>query len=207
MKCVSHRGYTYTGHTENSIGAIQEAINRSYDGIEFDVQLCGSGEIVVHHDLYLGSDFIYNLSLKELNEKGVCSLQQLYEQVPDIKDIFTIVDIKGSNTKIIEELVKFYKNRSTKNVYFSSFNRNIVYNLPYNFLKGTAFETTFIQNEYDMITRNLSIVVLHWTSLDHNFISYCNMKDIKVYTYTHKGDKELEYMYKYNVDGIITNGF
>jgi len=31
--------------------------------------------------------------------------------------------------------------------------------------------------------------------------------DIKVYTYTHKEDKELEYMYRYGVDGIITNGF
>jgi len=28
-----------------------------------------------------------------------------------------------------------------------------------------------------------------------------------VYTYTHKEDKELEYMYRFNVDAIITNGF
>ena len=74
------------------------------------------------------------------------------------------------------------------------------------FQKGSTFETTFTENEYDMITTGLKVVVLHWTCLDHNFISYCKSKDIKVYTYTHKEDKEIEYMYRYGVDGIITNG-
>ena len=58
-----------------------------------------------------------------------------------------------------------------------------------------------------MITMGLNAVLLHWTCLDHDFISYCQNEDIKVYTYTHKDDEELEYMYRYRVDGIITNGF
>lgn len=74
------------------------------------------------------------------------------------------------------------------------------------FQRGSTFETTFTENEYDMITHNLTAVILHWTCLDHNFITYCRYKDIKVYTYTHKDDKEIEYMYRYRIDGIITNG-
>jgi len=82
-----------------------------------------------------------------------------------------------------------------------------VYNLPQRFKKGSTFETTFDPSEYDMVTRDLDAVVLHWTCLDHDFITYCRVVGIKVYTYTHKEDKELEYMYRYGVDGIITNGF
>jgi glycerophosphoryl diester phosphodiesterase len=53
----------------------------------------------------------------------------------------------------------------------------------------------------------LNVVILHWTCLDHDFITHCKNEDIRVYTYTHKEDEELEYMYRYRVDGIITNGF
>ena len=52
MKCIAHRGYSIK-YKDNSIEAIQEAINRDYDGVEIDVQLCGTGELVLHHDVYL----------------------------------------------------------------------------------------------------------------------------------------------------------
>jgi glycerophosphoryl diester phosphodiesterase len=79
--------------------------------------------------------------------------------------------------------------------------------LPKEFKIGSTFETTFHKSEYPLITMALNVVILHWTCLDHDLISYCRSEDIKVYTYTHKEDEELEYMYRYGVDGIITNGF
>ena len=102
------------------------------------------------------------------------------------------MDIKGDDFRIGEELVNYYKTRPTRNVIFCSFNRKLIHTLPMEFQKGSTFETTFVTDEYDMLTRGLTAVVLHWTCLDHHFISYCKMKDIKVYTYTHKEDKELE---------------
>jgi hypothetical protein len=42
--------------------------------------------------------------------------------------------------------------------------------------------------------------------LGGDFIKYCKMKNITVFTYTHKGDMELHYMNKFNIDYIITNG-
>jgi hypothetical protein len=42
--------------------------------------------------------------------------------------------------------------------------------------------------------------------LDKEFIAFCKDKNIKVFTYTHKEPQELEYMLRYDVDGIITNG-
>jgi glycerophosphoryl diester phosphodiesterase len=206
MKCIAHRGYSLK-YRDNSIEAIREAIHREYDGVEIDIQLCGTGEIVLHHDVYLGDHFIGDMTLEELKKEGICSLRDVYDQVPEIRKTLLIVDIKGNNYGVLEALSIFYENEPTRNVFFCSFNRKFVHNLPRTFQRGSTFETTFSDDEYDMITRGLSVVVLHWTCLDHHFISYCKMKDIKVYTYTHKEDKELEYMYRYGVDGIITNGF
>ena len=206
MKCIAHRGYSLT-HRDNSIEAIREAVHREYDGVEIDVQLCGTGELVLYHDVYIGDYFVGELSLQKLREMGVCSLRDVYEEIPEIKDTLVFIDIKGADLSVVKALDTFYTEVPTLHVTFCSFNRKIVYNLPQRFKKGSTFETTFDPSEYDMVTRGLDAVVLHWTCLDHDFITYCRMTDIKVYTYTHKEDKELEYMYRYGVDGIITNGF
>ena len=206
MKCIAHRGYSIQ-FRDNSIEAIREAVHREYDGIEIDVQLCGTGELVLHHDVYIGDYFVGELSLQKLREMGVCSLREVYDQVPEIRRTLLIIDIKGNDLSVVNALTEFYKTEPVQDVFFCSFNRKILYNLPKMFKRGSTFETTFHESEYERVTHDLQAVVLHWTCLDHDFISYCNTRDIKVYTYTHKEDKELEYMYRYGVDGIITNGF
>lgn len=206
MKCIAHRGYSLR-FRDNSIEAIREAIHREYDGVEIDVQLCGTGELVLHHDVYIGDYFVGELSLQKLKEMGVCSLREVYDQVPEIQATLLLIDIKGCDLSVVKALETFYESEPVGDTVFCSFNRKILYNLPEHFQKGSTFETTFHENEYDTITRGLSAVVLHWTCLDHDFVQYCRERGIQVYTYTHKEDKELEYMYRYGVDGIVTNGF
>jgi glycerophosphoryl diester phosphodiesterase len=205
MRYIAHRGYSIR-YRDNSIEAIHEAVSRKYDGIELDIQLCATGEIVLFHDVYVDSKFICDMNLDEVKNHNICTLKDVYEHVPEIRDTILLLDIKGNNIKIVEALIEFYKDKPTRNVTFCSFNRKLIYALPHMFQKGSTFETTFTENEFEYITREVNAVLLHWTCLDHNFITYCRQKDIKVYTYTHKEDKELEYMCRYNVDGIITNG-
>jgi len=205
MRYIAHRGYSIR-YRDNSIEAIHEAVSRKYDGIELDIQLCATGEIVLFHDVYVDSKFVCDMNLDEVKNHNICTLKDVYEHVPEIRDTILLLDIKGNNIKIVEALIEFYKDKPTRNVTFCSFNRKLIYALPHMFQKGSTFETTFTENEFEYITREVNAVLLHWTCLDHNFITYCRQKDIKVYTYTHKEDKELEYMCRYNVDGIITNG-
>jgi glycerophosphoryl diester phosphodiesterase len=192
---------------DNTIESIKGALERGYDGVEIDIQLCLTGELVLFHDLYDKDEFISEMTIDELRKRGIITLQDVYDQIPEIQESLLILDIKGNDLNIVHELVKFFINRNTDNIYFCSFNRKIIYNLPYYFKRGSTFETVFHETEYDRLTTGLSAVVVHWTCLDQTLISYCNQRNIRVYTYTHKDDKELEYMYKYNVDGIITNGF
>jgi|SRR5210317_1063073 glycerophosphoryl diester phosphodiesterase len=205
MKYIAHRGYSLR-HRDNSIEAIYEALERGYDGIELDIQQCASGEIILYHDVYIDDQFINDMTFEELKSKSVCSLKEVYDTLPSIRRTKLFLDIKGDQPSIITELIQFYENESLENIFFCSFNRKLLYGLPSRFHKGSTFETTFDTPEYDIITKDLKAVVLHWTCLDHGFIAYCKMHGIRVFTYTHKESKELEYMKRYDVDGIITNG-
>jgi glycerophosphoryl diester phosphodiesterase len=205
MKYIAHRGYSLR-YRDNSIQAIYEALERGYDGIEIDIQLCKSGEIVLFHDVYIEDGFIEDMTFDELKTKGVHSLKEVYDTLPSIRRTTMFLDIKGNDPAIITALLLFYEHESLENVFFCSFNRKILYGLPERYKKGSTFETTFQQTEYETITHDLSAVVLHWTCLDHGFIAYCKSRGIQVFTYTHKEQKEIEYMKRYDVDGIITNG-
>ena len=50
---IAHRGASAAA-AENSLGALRRAVELGADGVEFDVQRCGSGELVVFHDRTLG---------------------------------------------------------------------------------------------------------------------------------------------------------
>ena len=190
-------------YKDNSIEAIRQAVVRGYDGVEIDIQMCKTGEIVLHHDVYLGDRFIKDVPFDDLD---VISLDDVYREIPEISDVPLLLDIKGDDHSIIRALETFYQYRSTEKVTFCSFNRSLLFGLSSNFKKGSTFETSFRVDEYDTITRGISAVLIHWTCLSHEFIKHCHAKNITVYTYTHKEQMELEYMYRYDVDAIITNG-
>lgn len=50
---LAHRGASRAA-PENSLSALRRAAELGADGVEFDVQACGSGELVVFHDRTLG---------------------------------------------------------------------------------------------------------------------------------------------------------
>lgn len=205
MKFIAHRGVS-SKHKDNSISSIREAVENKYDGIEIDVQLCRSGELVLFHDLYTEDKFIRDMDIDEIRKYDICLLSEVYEKVPGIRGMLILMDIKGRNVKIVDALKLFYESESHTNITFCSFNRRILCTLPSSFRRGSTFEATFRDTEYDLVTRDMDAVVLHWTCLDKDFIMYCKSKNIRIYTYTHKNDMDLAYMYEYDIDGIITNG-
>lgn len=86
MKLVSHRGNS-SNYLENTMESLTSAIEMGFDGIEFDVWTCKSGEIVVFHDstlerLYDSIDQIddnENMNDKNRNDENV-----KYEKITDM---------------------------------------------------------------------------------------------------------------------------
>ena len=104
---IGHRGAK--GHVaENTLVSIKKAMELGADGIEIDVFLCKSGEIVVFHDKKLdyltnGKGLIESKTLSELKKLRVLGTN---EQIPTLNEVFDVIDkntflnieLKGSNT-------------------------------------------------------------------------------------------------------------
>ena len=132
---IGHRGAK--GHiAENTIASIRKAIELGADGIEIDVFLCKSGEIVLFHDKTLekltnGEGNIEDKNLDELRKLKVLnsphSIPTLEEVLKSIdKDVFLNIELKGRNTaQGTLDLIRKYiwKNKiELNNILFSSFN-------------------------------------------------------------------------------------
>ena len=201
MKLIAHRGYSLK-HKDNSWEAIRTAIELGYNGVEIDVQPCKSGELCLHHDIYLGDSFIYEMTEDELRKKGVCFLKDMYDKIHP--SIHVYLDIKGGK---VEEVVDFFRNKPHDHVTFCSFNRQVLRALPSNMKKGTTFEMVpGSVYEYDMITDGMDAVLIHWSCLNDEFVEYCRTKGVEVLTYTHKTFMDLRHICQFQVDGLITNG-
>ena len=58
-------------YKDNSVQAIKEALFRGYDGVEIDIQLCDTGEIVVFHDTYVDDHFLSDMTAEQLKQKDI----------------------------------------------------------------------------------------------------------------------------------------
>ena len=118
----AHRGLHDGGRAENSLSAFRAAVAGGY-GIELDVRLCGSGELVVFHDATLNrvcgvEGKVIDRTAKEL---AALSLSNTGEGVPTFRQVLDTVagavpllieikmegDEKGIAEKLCEELVGY----------------------------------------------------------------------------------------------------
>lgn len=114
MKIVAHRGDT-TSCPENTISAFKAALERGADAIELDVQATSDGQLVVHHDYYLGNP---DNGSGLIFERDAHYIQNLTidgnEKIPMLKEVFEYLDrklhyeveLKGMDEKSITTLVR-----------------------------------------------------------------------------------------------------
>ncbi len=115
---IGHRGAA--GHApENTIASFQQALDFRVDGVELDIHLCASGELIVIHDETVdrttnGNGAVTDLTLAELKELDAGNGEKLptLAEVFDFLDrrIMVMVEIKGDDlakptAKLIEQHV------------------------------------------------------------------------------------------------------
>ena len=114
---IGHRGSKWDV-MENTLESILYAIDLGVDGIEFDVQKCCSGEIVIFHDetfdrLALKDDFyvknirgkkIYDLTWKDITKINLIDeIGQSYK-IPKLIDVLRSPKVYNSNVLINIEI-------------------------------------------------------------------------------------------------------
>jgi len=216
---IGHRGAK--GHvTENTLESIQKALDLGVDGVEIDVHLCESGELVVFHDFTVdrmtdGTGEVSNFRLKELKKLKVKSRFQ----IPTLSQVLLLVnnrclvniELKGLNTaKEACRLIEFFvdkKGWDYNNFLVSSFQDDLLETvcktnkeIPIGVLTHTNLESSLrLAN-----TIKAKSIIVNYTMLTTDLVSKIKEKH-QVIAYTVNNLKPIERIKTYEVNGIITD--
>ena len=113
MNCLAHRGFLSIA-PENTLTAVETAIEHGADGLELDVRRCGSGELVVIHDEDVdrvtdASGPVSSFSADELadlsvlgSDDGVPTLESVCELVPSSVQLNIELKERETATETVE---------------------------------------------------------------------------------------------------------
>lgn len=208
---IAHRGYSDI-YKDNTMEAFKKAVERDFDMIEMDLQLCKHDIIIIYHDPYIQKNLISDLTIEEIKhiDNDIMTFEEFIHNF-DYTNIALYLDLKGSN-KLAEVLHNFICKHSLQyhNMYFASFNLHhlqmlIEFNQSYNL--GFITCNHLMNDMLDFIIRkfDLRFIALSWNMLEHTTIEHIHSCNVKVYVYTADKPFILEAIKKYNIDGIVSN--
>lgn len=209
MLKIAHRGYS-DKYGDNNMNSFKEALNAGFDMIELDIQLCGSGEVVIYHDTYIDKQYICDLDYDTLKKRNIILLDDFMLEFHD-KDILLYFDLKGDYKvifELIESIKKWFKREQMKKIYISAFNRKFIDPLLEETLPvkiGFTTDNLFTIDQYDCIFKDCEFVCFHWTVLDENVIKYLKSKNTQIFAYTNKDEFILNHILYYKIDGIVSD--
>lgn len=216
---IGHRGAK--GHlTENTLESISLALGMGIDGIEIDVHLCASGELIVFHDFVLdrltdGSGEVAAKTyeqLKQLSLKGGYKIPLLTEVLDLIEGKCSInIELKGQHTaKPTCAIISHYidKGWDYSSILVSSFqenellevkkiNSNILIAVLSKASVDEAIEWAKILNA-TAIHPSLGIITRQSIVDAHN-------QGFNVNVWTVNEPEDIERMIEFGVDGIISD--
>ncbi|MEO5788291.1 MAG: glycerophosphodiester phosphodiesterase [Gelidibacter sp.] len=217
---IGHRGAT--GYvTENTLESMQKAIDLGVDGIEIDVHLCQTGELVVFHDFTLerlteatGEITKKTLDdLKALKVNGKFKIPTLLEVLDLInKKCLLNIELKGQRTaedtcKIIQLYIET-KDWNYEQFIVSSFDfeqLKTVFNSNINIPLAVLTESD-IEDAIDF-AKTIKAKAIHpdFQLLNKNKVKEIQNLGYKVNTWTVNEFKDIALMKSYGVNGLISD--
>ncbi|MEM5538792.1 glycerophosphodiester phosphodiesterase family protein [Olleya sp. AS48] len=215
-----HRGAK--GHvTENTLESIQKALDLGVDGIEIDVHVCKTGELVVFHDFTLdritdGTGEIGKFSLSELKQLKVENLYSIptLTEVLDLIDnkIFINIELKGEHTAnptcaVIKDYVD-NKNWTMDHFIVSSFQEKElldVFSCNPNIALGVLTKASV--NQAVALAKRINAKAIHpnLALLSKDNVKQTQDQGYKVNVWTVNTKQAIARMKSYNVDAIISD--
>nr|WP_294936304.1 glycerophosphodiester phosphodiesterase family protein [uncultured Flavobacterium sp.] len=217
---IGHRGAK--GHVaENTLESFQKALDLGVDGIELDVHVCASGELVVFHDFTVdrmtnGSGEVHKLSLSELKKlqiSGKFEIPTLAETFDLIKRKCWInVELKGHGTaepaaKLIEKYIT-EKNWRYEDFIVSSFQKDELEKMRHNnpSIRLATLSQASVEQAMEWADE-LSAYAIHphFSLLTDDNINEAKKKGYKINVWTVNHEIDIERLESYTIDGIISD--
>ena len=128
-KIIAHRGDT-SNYPENTLSAFQTALAGGATAIELDVHLTSDGELVVHHDYYLGNPDDGEGTLPDQPLSYIKGLKiGSSEHIPTLEEVFETlgsklqyeIELKGFTEEFIQKVIQLVTQYGlTNNIEFTS---------------------------------------------------------------------------------------
>jgi glycerophosphoryl diester phosphodiesterase len=213
-----HRG-TRRGAPENTLRAMERALGQGADGIELDVRLCGSGEVIVLHDADLErvSSVPVAASAATLSELRVLDVGE-GERVPLLDEAIALVlgqrrllnielkpDVPSPQT-LIERVALAVRARSPAErdaILISSFSARMCSALA-TALPGVAV-AFLIEHAPDGLPAGIAAVHPHHALADAEAIARCHEQGLAVNAWTVNDAARARSLAAAGADGIITD--
>ena len=227
-KIWAHRGLNQQ-YPENTIKAIQAAIDLGVDGIEIDVQRTKDGKIIICHDENLsrlaGTDkMIYELSSKELETLRIYTpdFSEEHEAIPTLEEVLEVIKstnvalniefknsiylYPGMENQVIELVSDF---GLEKQIYYSSFNhKSMAYIASLGLGERCGILYSDILHNPIEYTTNMKVKNLHPAlnsfQLPH-FVELARDNGVKIHVWTVNTDEHLQFALARKADAIITD--
>lgn len=218
----AHRGANSFA-PENSITAFRKAIEMGCNGIELDVRLCASGEVVVFHDKYTYRMTGVHGNIHKMNYSTIRTLKlksetRLSERIPLLSDVLALarqkvlinIDIKKDpfhKNDIEERVIRILRRHNLeKNIIISSFNPFVLKKIS---SLNSALHLGFIfRNRSGMVILNgHPVQSLHarYHILSSRFLGNLTNKATDIYAWTVDNEYLMAELIQKGINGIITN--
>lgn len=229
MKVIAHRGYSGR-YPENTMLAFKKAVEAGCDEIELDVHLTKDDVLVVFHDEKIdrttdGTGLIKDYTYEELKKFNAAKLfPQVteFEHIPTFEeycawvsttDVTTNIEIKTNNyyyEDIEKKLVDIiHKYGLEEKVMFSSFNHlslSKIKELLPNVECGALLNMKGLGNAgYYCHSHGFACYHPGFDGITDEIVANCKQYGIKMNVWTINGMAELEQLYAWGCDGVITN--
>ena len=219
---VGHRGAR--GHVaENTVASIKKAMELGVDGIEIDVFLCASGELVVFHDKTLekltdAEGYIESLTLDSIQKITVLGR----EPIPTLDEVLDVIngavtlniELKGVQTaKPTAALLKKYFDQGKlvpEDVFISSFDWSelkLFYAATQTQVVRIAVLTEDDPLDAIPIAKGLNAFAINpdFRSLTKKNVKKIHQANLAIYTWTVNEPEDIQRMKALGVDAIITD--
>jgi len=217
---IGHRGAK--GHEpENTLASFAKAIGLGAEGIELDVHVCATGELVVIHDFTVdrvtnGTGEVHKLSLAELKALTIDGLHT----IPTLHEVYNLIDkrcfvnieMKGRHTaKPVSEFIDDYvanKGYDYSDFLVSSFQREELQVLSIINPKihlGVLTQASVTQAREWADEFKAKAIHPHFTLLTPHNVIKAQQDGYKVFTWTLNEIEDIERIKTYGVNGIISD--
>ncbi len=211
MIVIGHRG-ACAYKLENTIDSFLYALELGADGIEFDVQKCKTGEIVVIHDETVDrttnfKGFVNSLSINDIKRLNIPTLEEVLLKLN--KKTLVNIELKtlGIEKKINDTIHKFLDNGwEYENFIISSFYISNLINMHRLNKKIKLGILTHSNNAIKFVRKiHPYSIHIHVNNINPYIVNYAHRHNIKIFVWTINNEEEKKKMEQLHVDGIFSD--